>query len=41
MACCGGAHIWKVIHMIKDYLIFKNTYIENQYYMVPLWLLSS
>lgn len=32
MACCGGAHIWNVIHVIKDYLIFKNMHIEDQYW---------
>lgn len=26
MACCGGAHIWNVIHITKDFLIFKNIY---------------
>lgn len=25
------AHIWNVIHIIKDYLIFKNICMEDQY----------
>lgn len=28
-----GAHIWNVIHIIKDYLIFKNICIEDQYWV--------